>query len=80
MNKLQIDDQYNASQPGGVYKFLVRSTDPNREGLSFICLPTTLDLHREWVENINTMLETQKNFLRAIQSPIDYQNQKKGTH
>lgn len=73
MNKLQIEDQ---SSPNSVYKFMVRSTDPNREGLSIVCLNVTAEAHRDWVDNINSILEAQKNFLRAIQSPIDYQ--KKG--
>lgn len=74
MNKLKIEDQ--SSHSSGSFKFVVRSTDPNREGLSIVCLNASLEAHREWMDNINSLLDAQKIFLRAIQSPIDYQ--KKG--
>lgn len=56
-------------------RFLLRSTDPQREELTFILATQTPELHREWMETISNILQTQHDFLKAIQSPIAYQKE-----
>lgn len=55
--------------------FTVKSTDPNKPTLSFTCQAATPDLQEQWVSTIGTILQTQKDFLKAIQSPIAYQKE-----
>lgn len=56
----------------GGKKFLVCSTDPQRSGISFICMAATTDLHHEWMQTINHQLQKQFDFVNAIKNPIDY--------
>lgn len=51
-------------------QLLLRSTDPQRHELSFILTTQTDEQHREWMDNINNLLQKQNDFLKAIQSPI----------
>jgi hypothetical protein len=56
----------------GGKKFLICSTDPQRSGISFICMAQTVELHNEWVRTINHQLQKQFDFVNAIKNPIDY--------
>ena len=56
----------------GGKKFLICSTDPQRSGISFICIAPTVELHNEWVRTINHQLQKQFDFVNAIKNPIDY--------
>lgn len=56
-------------------QLLLRSTDPQRHELSFILTTQTDEQHREWMDNITNILQTQHDFLKAIQSPIAYQKE-----
>lgn len=42
---------------------------------AFVCHGLTQDATGEWVETIKQILQSQRDFLRAIQSPIKYQNE-----
>ncbi|KAF5296697.1 hypothetical protein FQA39_LY12397 [Lamprigera yunnana] len=55
--------------------FTVRSTDPAKPNLAFICQAPSLELQEQWVTTIDNILQTQKDFLKAIQSPIAYQKE-----
>lgn len=59
----------------GEETFLVRSTDPNKPNLAFICQAASLELQEQWLMTIGNILQTQKDFLKAIQSPIAYQKE-----
>jgi hypothetical protein len=59
-------------EDSGGKKFLIRSTDPQRSNISFICLAPSVENHNEWVRTINHQLQKQFDFLKAIQRPIDY--------
>ncbi|KAH0504387.1 Kalirin [Microtus ochrogaster] len=37
------------------------------------------DIQQAWVQDINQVLETQRDFLNALQSPIEYQRKERGT-
>lgn len=56
-------------------QLLLRSTDPQRHELSFVLTTQTDEQHREWMDNITNILQTQHDFLKAIQSPIAYQKE-----
>lgn len=54
-------------------RFLLRSTDPQRQELCFVLTTQTQEQYREWVDKIDNILDKQHDFLKAIQSPIAYQ-------
>lgn len=58
-------------------RFLIRSTDPRKPGLGFSCAAVDENGARkqEWVDTITAILQTQRDFLKAIQSPIAYQKE-----
>lgn len=56
-------------------RFLLRSTDPQRQELSFILTTQTTEQLHEWMDTITNILQTQHDFLKAIQSPIAYQKE-----
>lgn len=66
----------SSSPSSSVYKFTVCSTDPMRQGLSFVCMPINQDQHKEWVDSIRSLLQTQNDFLKRIQNPLLYQQNK----
>lgn len=55
--------------------FTIKSTDPNKPSLGFVCQASTIESFGQWVSTINNILQTQKDFLKAIQSPIAYQKE-----
>ncbi|XP_017782251.1 PREDICTED: triple functional domain protein-like isoform X2 [Nicrophorus vespilloides] len=55
--------------------FFIRSTDPNKVQFELCCLAPTPELHLEWESTIEAMIQTQTDFLKAIQSPIAYQKE-----
>lgn len=71
VNKMTLQDL--SDQTGN--RFSLCSIDPQRSSLSFICTAPTGDLHSEWLNTIRNILQTQNDFLKAIQSPIAYQNE-----
>lgn len=56
-------------------RFQLKSTDPNKPGLKIICYASTVELTNEWLRIIRNILQSQHDFLRAITSPIEYQQQ-----
>lgn len=56
-------------------RFVIRSTDPRKTNLGYVCQATNSDSRDEWVATIRNILQTQKDFLIAIQSPIAYQKE-----
>lgn len=59
----------------GDQRFELRSTDPNRGDTAILVHAQSPEQYREWVDNINNILQSQHDFLKAIQSPIAYQLQ-----
>merc|ERR1712071_520910 len=65
-------------------KFVVKSTDPRHHpsassgsssNCTFVCYAPAQEATSEWVETIKQILQSQRDFLKAIQSPIKYQNE-----
>lgn len=55
--------------------FLLKSIDPQKPTLGFICQTSSPELLEQWLTTIRNILQTQKDFLKAIQSPIAYQKE-----
>lgn len=72
MNKLSLDEKCDLSDPS---KFLLRSTDPRKASIAFVCQGENEDDHHTWTSQIRHLLQTQRDFLMAIQSPIAYQKE-----
>ena len=89
MNKMSLDEKFEVGEAGEPLKFLVKSTDPRHtstggsgSGVSssgahcaFVCYAPNPEATNEWVETIKQILQSQRDFLKAIQSPIKYQNE-----
>lgn len=54
---------------------VLRSTDPKKPQLGFVCQTESQEQHEQWLSTIQNILQTQKDFLKAIQSPIAYQKE-----
>ncbi|XP_076368710.1 triple functional domain protein-like isoform X2 [Tachypleus tridentatus] len=72
VNKMSLEEQADDENS---LKFLLRSKDPNQEGLCFVVQGMSQEDRDEWVSNIRAILDTQLDFLRALQSPIAYQKE-----
>ncbi|XP_070163536.1 triple functional domain protein isoform X4 [Polyergus mexicanus] len=73
VNKMSLEDSNDDPE-----KFVIRSTDPRKPGLGFSCSVTEESSgprRQEWVDTITAILQTQRDFLKAIQSPIAYQKE-----
>lgn len=55
--------------------FVLKSTDPRKPSVAYTCQAPTTESRDEWVSTITNILQTQKDFLKAIQSPIAYQKE-----
>lgn len=91
MNKMSLDEKFEVGESGEPLKFVVKSTDPRHTtgpagagagngpcsaaNAAFVCHAPSAELTAEWVETIKQILQSQRDFLRAIQSPIKYQNE-----
>lgn len=56
-------------------RILFRSTDPQRQDVSFVLMAETHDEYREWVDTLDNIREEQNDFLTAIQDPITHHQQ-----
>lgn len=72
VNKMSLNEH---TEDGDPLKFMLCSKDPHQEGVSFVIQTPSMEARNEWVCNIRAILETQLDFLRAIQSPIAYQKE-----
>lgn len=87
MNKMSLDEKFEVGEAGEPLKFVVKSTDPRHTSTSgsttsssgahcaFVCHAPNPEATNEWVETIKQILQSQRDFLKAIQSPIKYQNE-----
>ncbi|XP_054626582.1 rho guanine nucleotide exchange factor 25 isoform X2 [Dunckerocampus dactyliophorus] len=54
-------------------RFVLTSRNPDGSVVRFQLLASSLETCRAWVNDVVQLLETQRNFLNALQSPIEYQ-------
>ncbi|KAG7167736.1 Triple functional domain protein-like 1, partial [Homarus americanus] len=72
VNKMSLEEKVDDGDP---LKLMLKSTDPRKPNLAFVCQGATDDDRNQWVSQIRHLLQTQKDFLKAIQSPIAYQKE-----
>ncbi|CAL1284954.1 unnamed protein product [Larinioides sclopetarius] len=72
VNKMALEER---SEDGDPTKFVLKSKDPLQSGLTFVIQGRTGEERNEWVANLRAILDTQLDFLRALQSPIAYQKE-----
>lgn len=70
---MALDDR---AEDGDPMKFVIRSNDPAREELRIVCQAEDEDSKNRWIGIMKKQLQTQMDFLRALQAPIAYHNQK----
>lgn len=60
------------SDDGDPAKFVIRSNDPARDELRIVCQAESVEEREKWVGIMKKQLQTQMDFLRALQAPIAY--------
>ncbi|XP_066586985.1 triple functional domain protein isoform X3 [Prorops nasuta] len=72
VNKMSLEEPVDEPE-----RFIIRSTDPRKPSLGFSCsmIDENGPRRQEWVDTITAILQTQHDFLKAIQSPIAYQKE-----
>ncbi|BES98682.1 RhoGEF [Nesidiocoris tenuis] len=79
VNKMSLEEGpmiRDKSQPNDDNEpFVVRSTDPKKPGLAYTCQALSSESRTEWLLTLKNILQTQRDFLKAIQSPIAYQKE-----
>ena len=60
------------SDDGDALKFVIRSNDPARDELRIVCAADDPESRAKWVGTMKRQLQTQIDFLRALQAPIAY--------
>ncbi|XP_015272023.1 PREDICTED: rho guanine nucleotide exchange factor 25 isoform X1 [Gekko japonicus] len=61
-------------------KFALISRGAERGTIRYVLQAATPEIAQAWVADINLILETQRDFLNALQSPIEYQRRESKTH
>ncbi|KAJ7317677.1 hypothetical protein JRQ81_003839 [Phrynocephalus forsythii] len=61
-------------------KFALISRGAERGTIRYILQAETPEIAQAWVDDISLILETQRDFLNALQSPIEYQRRESKTH
>ncbi|CAB4064107.1 Triple functional domain protein [Lepeophtheirus salmonis] len=71
VNKMSLEENVDDGHP---CKFMIRSTDPARDALNIMCQTDEPESRDKWISIIKKQLQTQMDFLRALQAPIAYHN------
>ncbi|KAL6483037.1 hypothetical protein MHYP_G00079090 [Metynnis hypsauchen] len=58
---------------GDPARFALTSRGADGSTVRFVLHSSSVDISRSWVSDVSQILETQRNFLNALQSPIEYQ-------
>ncbi|XP_048343585.1 rho guanine nucleotide exchange factor 25 [Sphaerodactylus townsendi] len=61
-------------------KFALISRGAERGTIRYVLQAATPEIAQAWVADVNLILETQRDFLNALQSPIEYQRRESKTH
>ena len=62
------------TEDGDPLKFLIKSNDPARDELKILCQAEDEASKNKWIGILKKQLQTQMDFLRALQAPIAYHN------
>lgn len=52
--------------------FVLESTDPKTSNVAFLCQASTPELQEQWLMTVRNILQRQRDFIMALQSPIDF--------
>ncbi|XP_076272417.1 trio Rho guanine nucleotide exchange factor isoform X4 [Rhynchophorus ferrugineus] len=87
VNKMALDEHPNVKDVKDDLSFVV-TTDPRNiasisdtpkfanPGIGYVCTASSEELRNQWVKTIKDILQKQRDFLKAIQSPIAYQKER----
>ena len=70
MHKMALDERTNEDP----LQFLIKSNDPARDELKILCQAESEESKKKWLGILKRQLQTQMDFLRALQAPIAYHN------
>ena len=71
INKLALEERIDDDP----LKFLIKSNDPaRRDELRILCQAESEESKKTWIGILKKQLQTQMDFLRALQAPISYHN------
>lgn len=69
MSLEEVVEARKEEDEGGVKLFCVRNLiDPRK---SYVCQASSADMRNEWIHSIRKVLRAQKDFLKAIVTPIN---------
>ena len=69
VNKMALEERVDDDP----LKFLIKSNDPaRRDELRIICQADSEESKKTWIGILKRQLQTQMDFLKALQAPIDY--------
>ena len=71
MSKLLFDEKTENNEN----YFLIRSSDTSKQSIGYVCQANSPELQQKWLTAFSSILQTQKDFLKALQSPIAYQKE-----
>jgi len=72
VNKMQFEERVDGDGEGRMFR--VKSTDPRGPSLTYVCQAEDSQTRARWTGTMAKQLQTQKEFLQALQAPIAYHN------
>jgi hypothetical protein len=72
VNKMHMDERLDFDAESRLFR--LKSTDPSRPGLVYHCQAEDTPARDKWTGCLRRQLQTQMDFLRALQAPIAYHN------
>ena len=72
VNKMQFEERVDGDSDNKMFK--VRSTDPKGPAITYVCQAEDQITKNRWTGTMSKQLQTQKEFLQALQAPIAYHN------
>lgn len=69
---MQLEERIDSDTEKRMFK--VKSTDPSRPNLVYVCLAENQQSRDKWTSCMRRQLQTQLDFLKALQAPIAYHN------
>jgi len=72
VNKMQFEERVDGDTEGRMFR--VKSTDPRGPSLTYVCQAEDAQTRARWTGTMAKQLQTQKEFLQALQAPIAYHN------
>jgi len=72
VNKMQLEEKIECDTERRMFK--VKSTDPSRAEIVYLCQADDQHARDKWTGCLRRQLQTQLDFLKALQAPIAYHN------